>query len=301
MRVLHFSDIHLGVPLGEVPWGDWPGKRLIGAAHLLMGRRRTFSRVKQKMVELDRFRVENAVDLILCTGDFTALGTDPELADARLAVHPLMAAPLGFIAIPGNHDVYMPDGVRDRRFERHFGDTLASDLADYKVDAHWPVIRLIGENAAVVAVNSARPNPNPWKASGRIPVSQLDALARALDDPRLRDRFVFVLTHYAPRLKDGSPDRYTHGLRNADEFLAVCRGIRRGAILFGHVHECYSVRLPDNPAPLFCAGSATQDFVEGFWCFDVNGTRAAARRGRWDGAHYALDEHDVYRWPDPGA
>lgn len=288
MRILHFSDIHLGVPFGEVPFGDWPGKRLIGAAHLLMGRRRVFSAARHKLVELDRFREDHGVDAVIFSGDYTALGTAPELADARHAMRPFLRAAGGFVNVPGNHDVYLPDGVHEKRFEKHFGDTLHSDLEEYRSEPHWPLVRLWGDGVAVVAVNSARPNPNPWKASGRIPHAQLEQLPRIFADPRLRERFVFVVTHYAPRLADGSPDRYTHGLRNADDLLAACAGLERGALLFGHVHECFRVAVPETRIPLFCAGSATQDHVEGAWLFDATPDSCDASPVTWDGARYVL-------------
>lgn len=41
----------------------------------------------------------------------------------------------------------------------------AAIVAD-QVDGPWPLLRLIGENLAVVGVNSARPNPLPWRSSG---------------------------------------------------------------------------------------------------------------------------------------
>lgn len=288
MRILHFSDIHLGVPFGEVPLGDWPGKRLIGAAHLLLGRRRVFSGARHKLVALDRFREDHSVDAVIFSGDYTALGTDPELAEARHAVRPFLRAAGGFVNVPGNHDVYLPDGVHEKRFERHFGDTLHTDLPEYRTEPHWPLVRLWGDAVAVVAVNSARPNPNPWKASGRIPHAQLAELPRILEDPRVRERFVLVVTHYAPRLADGTPDRYNHGLRNADELLHACAGLSRGAVLCGHVHECFRVALPGAGVPLFCAGSATQDHVEGAWLFDASPDGLTAQRVRWDGAHFTV-------------
>ena len=54
-----------------------------------------------------------------------------------------------------------------------------------QVDGVWPLVRLIGDSVAVVCVNSARPNPQPWRSSGRIPDTQIKALRDVLRDPRL--------------------------------------------------------------------------------------------------------------------
>jgi 3',5'-cyclic AMP phosphodiesterase CpdA len=291
MRVLHISDLHVDVPLARVPWRDWIGKRALAVIVYSLHRRRFFRRVPEKLTALAGFAAEQRVDLVIATGDHTAFGTLPELTQAREALAPLMERPAGFVHVPGNHDLYVPSALRERRFDRVFGDTLHTDLPDLAVDGGWPMVRLFGRGVAVVAVNSARPNPEPWRSSGTIPAAQIAALERALADRRVRERFVFVVTHFAPRLADGVPDGALHGLENADAFLDVCRGVERGAILHGHLHSCFRLDLPDLPA-IFCAGSTTHEGREGLWLFDVRDTEdaiATACRGRFDGARYVLD------------
>jgi len=290
MRILHFSDVHLPVRLLSVPCRDWMGKRMIGGANLFLGRARKFADGYEKLVALDRFRRELDVDLVICTGDYTSLGTRAELRDARKAVEPLMQAPLGYVNVPGNHDIYVFDVLRQKRWDESFGDTFGTDLPQYVVDGgRWPFVRLVGDDVAVVAVNSARPNPQPWRSSGKIPPLQLEALERILTDPVLLGRFVFVLTHYAPRAEDGVPDRRLHGLVNADEFLAVCADLSHGAILCGHIHRRYMVRAEGVKPPIFCAGSATKAGDEGLWLFDVEDGQVRATPGTWRDGGYALD------------
>jgi len=289
MRVLHFSDVHVGIPLLQVPLRKWFGKRAVGGANLLAARQRLFSDAVPKLQSLARFRRENAIDLVIFSGDYTALGLDREFKAARQAVQPLMDAPHGFVNVPGNHDLYVPDVVRERRFERHFGDTLQSDLPEARGAGPWPVVRLVGDDVAVVAVNSARPNRLIWRSSGEIPPRELDAFATVLGNPAVRERFVFIVTHYAARLRDGSPDRKLHGMINADDFLAVCAGLPRGAILCGHIHHRYHVRIEGVGPTLFCAGSATMDRREGIWVFETDGAAVRATPGSWTGHEYTLD------------
>ncbi|HEY8428640.1 MAG TPA: metallophosphoesterase [Sandaracinaceae bacterium] len=291
IRALHISDVHVDVPFARIPWRAWLGKRLLGGGNLWLRRGRYFRRTREKLAALERFRAEQGAELVLCTGDYTALGTEPELAAAREAIDPLTRGRLGFVTVPGNHDVYVNDALG--RFEAIFAELLGTDLPQYRADAHWPIVRLIGDSVAVVAVNSARPNPQPWRSSGLVPAAQLDALARILRDPRVRERFVFVITHYAPRLADGRPDRYTHGLVNADALLAVCADLPYGAILHGHVHRCFTVRVPGVSPPLFSAGSTTQEGREGLWLFEIDGEGMRAVRGAWDGARYVLTADEV--------
>jgi 3',5'-cyclic AMP phosphodiesterase CpdA len=291
MRVLHFSDIHIGVPFRQVPIGKWISKRAIGGLNLLLGRQRHFDEARAKLVGLANFKERHDIDLVICTGDYTGLGLDRELAAARAAVEPLMNAPLGFVTVPGNHDLYVSDVIRERCFERHFGDTLGSDLTEYQVDGPWPLVRLVGDEVAVVAVNSAHPNP-VWRSSGHIPANQLAMLQELLRAPRIRKRYVFIITHYPPRLSDSRHDQHHRRLLNADAFLAACADLPRGAILCGHVHHCFHLRLAQVNPPIFCSGSTTMAHREGLWVFDIGGDSVRATPGRWDGQGYVLT-HDA--------
>ena len=185
LRVLHISDVHVDVPLWRMPFRGFVGKRLIGGANLVLRRHRHFADATQKLARLARFADEQRVDVVVCTGDYTALGTWPELQAARAAIEPLVMGRRGFVTVPGNHDLYVPDTTADARFERCFGDLLGTDWPEQAGSDGWPRVRLYDDCLAVVSVNSARPNPQPWRSSGRIPDEQLRALRGVLADPRL--------------------------------------------------------------------------------------------------------------------
>jgi len=271
-----------------VPLRDWAGKRLIGGANLLLGRGRLFDDVPRKIEALARFARDEAADAAVCTGDLSALGTNAELAEARAGVEPFFEAPLGFVCLPGNHDLYTRSVVRERRFEQYFSDGLMSDMPDLCTDGPWPVVRLLGDLAAVIAVNSARP-VLPWRSSGRIPEAQLEGLRTILALPEVRRRFVFIATHYAPVRADGSPDTPLHGLENADAFLDICAGVQRGAILCGHIHHAFRYAIPPD---VFCGGSATMDGREAAWWFEIGESGTTVRPVRWDGSAWSLDPAD---------
>ncbi|HXV76085.1 MAG TPA: metallophosphoesterase [Candidatus Polarisedimenticolaceae bacterium] len=289
MRILHFSDIHVGGGWARVPRAKWLGKRAVGAANLLAGRGKRFADGPRKLAALARFREEQRIELVLFTGDYTALGLEPEFASARAAIAPLLAAPGGFVGIPGNHDIYSADVRRERTFLRHFGDTLRTDRPELSVDDGWPLVRLFDGGVAVVALDSTRPNPYPWRSSGRLPPRQLASLARVLDDRTVAGCFVFVLNHYPPRLADGRRDRPFHRLVNDDALLAACGAIRRGALLSGHVHHRYWLRVPPTGTPLFCSGSATMTGGEGLWLFQTDGSAMQAIPGHFRDGAYRLE------------
>lgn len=292
-RILHFSDIHVERGFSEVPLSEFFNKRAVGYANLRLRRGPHFMEAIVKMNALALFMEEEAVDLCVVTGDHTALGTIPELRLAREVIDPLTKAPLGFVTVPGNHDVYLPDSA-DGRFERHFGDLLGTDLPELSVDGTWPQVRLVGADVAIVAINSARPNPEVMKSSGRVPDAQLEALGRILRDPRVAGRFIVVATHYALCRPDGSPDRPGHGIDNAEAVIDALRPIERGVYLHGHVHWRFHQRIPGLRVQVCGAGSATHAGREGFWMLDVEGESAVATPGGYHEGRYVLEKSAAF-------
>jgi 3',5'-cyclic AMP phosphodiesterase CpdA len=290
IRLLHFSDPHFEAPLQGVPPSEWLNKRAAAlVAHRLL-RRRRFREAVPKTEALAAWARAQDVDAIVCTGDFTAFGTEPELAEARRRLEPFVRAGVPLVVVPGNHDIYLAASVRDARFERHFGDLLATDRPDLCADGAWPLVRLVGDHVAVVAINSARPNPPWWRSSGRIPPRQLDALSHALDVLHGEGRFIVVATHHAPRRASGRPDSFRHGLVNGAALERLLRAhLRRGMLVHGHVHRCYHLARHIAGSPIFGAGSATHAGRESFWLYDVGEDGAQARKGRWTGSGFALD------------
>jgi 3',5'-cyclic AMP phosphodiesterase CpdA len=300
VRILHFSDPHFDLSLRTIPLRKWFGKRAVGALNLLGGRGRYFDEADEKIAALTRFKETHGVDLVICTGDYTALGLTAELESAAELIAPLAQPPERYITVPGNHDVYCFDVLWGDHFREYFGPYMHSDWPQYTVDDGWPFVRLFDEaNLAVIGINSAKPNPLPWRSDGHIPSRQLEALERILDDHRLRERWIFVITHYAARLPDGRPDTPHHGLSNADEFLRVCRRIDRGAILNGHVHRCYVTPLTSEGLKIdqYCAGSVSMEGREGFWLFDLTPESMTVHRGVYDAGAYRLLECDPHLPP----
>jgi 3',5'-cyclic AMP phosphodiesterase CpdA len=294
-RVLHFSDVHIEHGFAGVPLRSFLNKRALGLANLRLRRGPLFAQAIAKVGALSRFMADEGVDLCVCTGDYTALGTDPELSLAREVIEPLTKAPRGFVTVPGNHDVYLPDALEDARFARHFGDLLGTDLPELSVDGVWPQVRLIGDDLAVIAINSSRPNPELTRSSGRVPEAQLDALGAILEHPRVAGRFVIVATHYALRRADGLPDRPTHGLENDGALIGVLARVERGVYLHGHIHRRYHQRVPGLLMDVCGAGSATQAGREGLWVIDVEGRSAIATPGTYRDGRYVLEPEAVVR------
>ena len=296
IRVLHFSDVHLDYRFDDVPISTFVGKRALGLLNLKVRRSTRFAEATNKLKALAEFMRVHQVDLALCTGDYTALGTDGELRHARKAITPFTQAPMGFVTVPGNHDMYVPKVDQESGFEEIFADLLVTDRPDLAARGVWPQVRLFGDALAIVAINSARPNPELMRSSGHIEEGELSALKEILATPEVASRFVIVATHYAPRLPNGRPDSHHHGMDNAEAFVDVCRVAERGLIAHGHVHHTYHVREPGLNLHLCGAGSATHKGREGGWVYDVGQGVAQGTPFAWAGAGYVLKADRVVQF-----
>jgi 3',5'-cyclic AMP phosphodiesterase CpdA len=269
MRLVHFSDVHMQVDYARAPWLPLGWRRWAALVEMYgLGRRHSYTDAAAHLAWLAQESGRLQADHTILSGDLTAMALAEEFRMARDALGSLAEDPRRFTVIPGNHDVYAPDATRERRFEREFGHLLHSDLPEYAREGAFPLIRLLGEDVAVIGLNSARLPVLPGAAMGWVGQAQRDGLQRALQDPRLKDRFVFVTVHHAPLRPDGKPDRRSHSLLDADALLALLPG-ERSAVLFGHVHHRYRFPARGGRPHLFGAGSSTMKGRRGYWVYEV--------------------------------
>lgn len=291
LRILHFSDIHVGIPIRRIKWHKLFSKRAVGIANLARGRGKYFDDVEMKIEALIQFKEKNKIDIVINSGDYTALGLQEELEKAKKLVTPLMHPEENYITVPGNHDIYVYNKHSLKFFAKEFHSVLHSDLPQYTHNnSHWPLVRLIDDDLAIIALNSSRANTRPWKSSGFISTEQLNRLEQILNDERLKGRFVFIVTHYAARLANGENDTNLHGLTNADAFLERCKDLKSGAILCGHIHRRYKVKPKEIDIPIYCAGSATMKGYEGGWVYEYDGTDIRSIPYKWNGKSYSILE-----------
>ncbi|MHB1845675.1 MAG: metallophosphoesterase family protein [Deltaproteobacteria bacterium] len=274
MRILHISDLHFQ---GDCPLSRWPAlgwRRVVAQTEFrLLGRRRLFLRVRETVARLLAEADRLEVDHLLVSGDLTALSLPEEFEAAREALMPWRGR---MTIVPGNHDRYTPEASRARLFEQAFEQALVSDMPEHRREGVFPVVKLIGEDAAVIGLCSARVPPMPGIAAGWLGRSQLAGLSAALGDPRLAGRAILAAVHHAPFRPNGQRDMPQHGLWDGPELLALLAGAKATALCHGHIHRRY--RLPGPGAvSIFCAGSSTQAGMEGYWVLDVaaGGLRSA--------------------------
>ncbi len=237
MRIAHLSDLHLH-PAGALRGADLRTRRVFGAFNLYLFRAGAHSEdVARAAVEAVR---EAGVDHVVVTGDLTNLALPSEFALAVQVLRPLGGADR-LTVIPGNHDCYTPESVRDHEFGRWFGFTLWPEGAARL----FPVVKDLPDGVTLIGLQTAGVVP-PACAFGRVGPRQVARLADALDDARRRGRFSIVALHHNLHRR-GALSEATGRLLDRREVAEVL--VRHGArlALHGHDHREHDMVISDGP------------------------------------------------------
>lgn len=231
--LFHITDMHFWKVVLQ-PW-RLMNKRFLGNANVYWRRRHDFH-----MHRAEEFaqQVLNAGEGdILFGGDFTSTAVDEEFLLARRFVDQFQAAQRRVYVMPGNHDVYTYEAVRNRRFERHFQDLLPEEGYPCRID-------LPGGTPLLLAPTVT---PNLLSSKGRIRQSEVDAVRRLLED--CPSGPILVAGHY-PLLHrthayNSPPSRRLRRAAHLQEVL----GASGRPILYiaGHVHRFSYVQDPKYP------------------------------------------------------
>jgi 3',5'-cyclic AMP phosphodiesterase CpdA len=278
MRLAHFSDIHVTIsPFGE-PIGLLHGKRALGAVNYMLGRRRHFAGVEDRITKLlDDADAQN-VEHVLCSGDITAMSYLDEFQRCAELFGDRLDRPERYTVIPGNHDRYTTGALEERRFERFFSKVGAPG-------GNYPALKRIGEKAVMVLLDVSR--PTLYDSSGLCGEPQLRALEAILTDASLEDEYVIVALHYGLLRKSGLPDRPTHAMKDWRAVLALFDrdDVHLDLVLHGHVHKNYVVK--SKKRTIVCAGSATDLAITcGYNVYDIDLSSRTVKTERriWDDA-----------------
>jgi 3',5'-cyclic AMP phosphodiesterase CpdA len=230
--------------------GDFLGKRAVGAANLVVNRRR-----KHRMDLLEALGQDlraRAVDHVALTGDLGNVALESEWRAALRWVETYARDPETTTVIPGNHDTYVPDVVARGVFERIFAPYQSGER---RGGAAYPFARVRGD-VALVAVNTSVPTGDlgAWGEIGRAQLERLEAL---LGSPELASSFRVLLLHHPPVVHRGGEDR---NLRDRAALAALLERTGVHLVIHGHDHrdERATLRGPGGlRIPVVGAGSAS--------------------------------------------
>ena len=257
-RIAHVTDLHVLAPAGYDLRGVLFNKRVTGYANLYMKRARAYRR--DYLLSVLAAAAAQANHLVV-TGDITNLSLESEYEEAcRLFDDASRSTEV--TVVPGNHDIYLPAIHRERRFPRHFGALMQSDLPELALDlpaGHFPIVKLRGP-AAIVGLTSAVPRP-PFVSAGHVGRDQLAALERVLGHPEVSRRTPVVLVHHGPFDLRFRLEQLRSGLVDAAALRRTLQPLERGLVLYGHHHVRRHRRLATASGALdaVCAPAAAVD------------------------------------------
>jgi 3',5'-cyclic AMP phosphodiesterase CpdA len=289
MRIAHATDIHWMCPPSL---HQLVGKRFLGALNLyLANRRHHFSPAVQTAL-VDAV-LASEPDLVLITGDLTALALPEEFELARRALQPLLDR-VPTLVLPGNHDVYSSEAVR----------------AHYLADQFGPWMHLTPDGLARLSLGDTQvigldPNRPHLTASGVLPDAQLRALPAALAEVP-PEQFLVLALHYPVLDRRGEVyDGGWHGLRNARALISLLEASPRrpDLIVHGHLHHGFraTLSLGGGAVPILNPGAGgyawlpEQDRAACFNVYEVRaGELASVQRHRFGPDGFAPEHGGAY-------
>lgn len=226
-----FSAVHVGdLHFWRYPTNpfDLMGKRILGVANLALNRARRFPRGNDPLLTA---RIEALrADWTLFSGDFTTTALDSEYEAAAKALSPsLERSGGGILAVPGNHDRYTRQAIRNRVFESALGSWVPEKKIPYAVE--------LGEGVWLWGLDPT--TSNGIGSFGSLKDEDVAQLHAWWSRSKGNVRELWILCHFPAEVPaaDFVPDRGVQ-LRNADGLLAF---MKESAVpilfLHGHYHH----------------------------------------------------------------
>lgn len=275
LRIAHLSDIHVWRYTSNP--SRLFSKRALGILELLRGRASKF-RLERLDDVVARVRSIEP-DHVLITGDLTTTALPTEFRAARAELAELLSDPARATVLPGNHDRYTSGSVRDRKFEKTFGD--------FAPQWDYPWIRPIDDETGILGLDPTRSHIT---ARGYLPPAQLVRGRELLDDPEIRPRRLIVACHYplaAPPVYERQ--LAAKRLKNADQVAGWLSGIGVHLYCCGHVHAAWAFTPPALPDQLCLNSGApllrdpTGFHLPGFLQIDLEGDAVTVTHHAWTG------------------
>jgi len=237
-RILHFSDIHLGLMPNPC---ECFNKRFFGAMNHLL--RRRYKLHPEYIDALQQALPQLNPDLIVFTGDLASIATAREMDAAVSRLIPFRDY-ADFLFVPGNHDAYVRQALPflDKAFQCLNKNRWQLQELPVKYECHGRQFCMI--NAAVPTL--------PWLSNGII-TSKINEKISTLFSP---SQDAIALCHFPAFNSKGKSTGWRHGLINENMLQNKLQNRTFAWLLSGHIHTPYSYVLPNHSVQI-CAGSLT--------------------------------------------
>ncbi len=197
---------------------------------------------------------EVGVDHLVVTGD------PREFERAADLLRPFAEAKK-LTVVPGNHDIWTKDALETGRFLRSVGP---DGRGMRRAAPSYPQVVQLGDDAVLVALDSARYGGEPFETPGRLGPEQLRAARELAREHSKQGRAVVLAFHHhvvlPPERVDSDAFVARMPLADADQVVRLVAEMPIAAVLHGHRHTAFRVDLPgrSGPTPVLCAGSGSR-------------------------------------------
>ncbi len=200
------------------------------------------------------------MDHLVVTGDLRFSAEPREFERAADLLRPFAEAGK-LTVVPGNHDVWTEDSVETARFLRAVGP---DGRGMRRAAPSYPHVVAIGDDAVLVALDSARWGEEPLTTPGKLGTEQLRAARELAREHAKEGRAVLLAFHHHVVLPPERMPSDVHVARmplaDADQVVRLVAEQPIAAVLHGHRHTAFRVDLPGahGTTPVLRAGSASR-------------------------------------------
>jgi Icc protein len=200
------------------------------------------------------------VDHLVVTGDLT-FSAEPREFERAAEMLKAFASAGKLTVVPGNHDVWTEESVETGRFLRAVGP---DGRGMRRAQASYPQVVPLGDEAVLVALDSARYGDEPFDTPGRLGSEQIRAARELAREHSKQGRAIVLAFHHHVVLP---PERVSSDaavarmpLADADQVVRLVAEVPIAAVLHGHRHTAFRVDLPGaaGPTPVLCSGSGSR-------------------------------------------
>ena len=229
LKIIHITDLHFFQFPGNIL--KLFNKRILGCLNWELNRKKRFdfSGAERFLNFLSQYKNVG----VIVTGDLTVTALEEEFLLAKNFIDSIRKKNLSVYIIPGNHDYYTFEAVRNKRYETLF--------SEYSPPKTYPAVVHLPDGTPLILIHTVR--PNILSARGVIDREQLQRLEKiivSLERPAIVCAHYPVL-HHTPEYYSS----YSHRLKNSDLLREILVKTKVPILyIAGHVHH-YSLNKDD--------------------------------------------------------